>query len=48
VLDGPRSAVILQAANRLHLQKALLLWLVLGSWPDVLTPNASARLHSRD
>ena len=47
VLDGPRSAVILQAANRLHLQKALLLWLVLGSWPDVLTPNASARLHSR-
>ena len=48
VLDGPRSQVILQAANRLHFQKALLLWLVLESWPDGLTPNASARLHSRD
>jgi ornithine carbamoyltransferase len=48
VLDGPRSAVILQAANRLHLQKALLLWLVLGSWPDGLTPNAAARLPARD
>ena len=32
VLDGPHSRVIPQAANRLHFQKALLLWL-LGSWP---------------
>ncbi|MBX6313217.1 MAG: ornithine carbamoyltransferase [Isosphaeraceae bacterium] len=29
VLDGPRSRVIPQAANRLHFQKALLLWLLL-------------------
>ncbi len=28
VLDGPRSQVMLQAANRLHFQKALLLWLL--------------------
>ncbi len=30
VLDGPRSRVIPQAANRLHFQKALLVWLLLG------------------
>jgi ornithine carbamoyltransferase len=28
VLDGPRSLVIPQAANRLHIQKALLIWLL--------------------
>jgi ornithine carbamoyltransferase len=28
VLDGPSSRVIAQAANRLHFQKALLLWLI--------------------
>jgi ornithine carbamoyltransferase len=28
VLDGPRSRVVVQAANRLHFQKALLLWLL--------------------
>ena len=28
VLDGPRSQVILQAANRLHIQKEILLWLM--------------------
>lgn len=28
VLDGPHSRVIAQAANRLHFQKALLLWLI--------------------
>jgi ornithine carbamoyltransferase len=28
VLDGPQSAVIAQAANRLHAQKALLVWLL--------------------
>lgn len=37
VLEGPQSRVILQASNRLHLQKALLLWLVLGEWPEELT-----------
>ena len=31
VLDGPSNRVILQAANRLHFQKALLLWLIQGS-----------------
>ncbi len=28
VLDGPHSRVILQAANRLHFQMALLIWLL--------------------
>ena len=28
VLDGPHSQVILQAANRLHFQMALLIWLL--------------------
>jgi ornithine carbamoyltransferase len=36
VLDGPRSQVILQAANRLHFQRALLLWLMLEGWPATL------------
>ena len=31
VLDGPRSMIIPQAANRLHFQKALLIWLMLES-----------------
>jgi len=28
VVDGPQSAIIQQAANRLHLQKGLILWLL--------------------
>ena len=36
VLDGPQSRVIPQAANRLHFQKALLLRLILGGWPESL------------
>jgi ornithine carbamoyltransferase len=36
VLDGPRSRVLPQAANRLHFQKALLLWLMLDGWPETL------------
>lgn len=37
VMDGPQSRVIPQAANRLHFQKALLLWLMLdGAWPETL------------
>jgi N-acetylornithine carbamoyltransferase len=31
VLDGPRSVVVRQAANRLHVQKAVLLSLLSGS-----------------
>ncbi len=31
VLDDPRSLIIPQAANRLHFQKALLRWLLIGS-----------------
>ncbi len=34
VLDGPQSRVIPQAANRLHFQKALLIWLLFDAWPD--------------
>jgi ornithine carbamoyltransferase len=37
VLDGPRSRVLIQAANRLHFQKALLLWLLLDEWPEELS-----------
>ena len=33
VLDGPLSRVVPQAANRLHFQKALLLWLLEGGDP---------------
>ncbi|SIO60984.1 ornithine carbamoyltransferase [Singulisphaera sp. GP187] len=43
VLDGPQSVVIPQAANRLHFQKALLIWLLSDKWPEELTrtiPNA--------
>jgi ornithine carbamoyltransferase len=38
VLDGPQSVVFQQAGNRLHAQKALLNWLVLG--------NGSSASHS--
>ncbi len=31
VIDGPQSAVIIQAANRMHLQKGLLAWMLLGN-----------------
>ncbi len=37
VMDGPHSLVIEQAGNRLHFQKALLLWLMLDGWPASLT-----------
>jgi ornithine carbamoyltransferase len=40
VLDGPHSQVILQAANRLHLQMALLIWL-LAEEPDEASIRAS-------
>jgi ornithine carbamoyltransferase len=36
VLDGPQSRIIPQAANRLHFQKALLMWLLLDEWPEEL------------
>jgi ornithine carbamoyltransferase len=40
VMDGPNSLVVPQAANRLHFQKALLLWLMLDGWPATLgTPT---------
>ena len=37
VLDGPHSQVLLQAANRVHLQMALLLWLM-GGTSSALAP----------
>jgi ornithine carbamoyltransferase len=36
ILEGPQSRVFPQAANRLHFQKALLLWLMLDGWPTTL------------
>lgn len=35
VIDGPRSIVFQQAGNRLHAQKAVLLWLMAGTDGDV-------------
>lgn len=46
VLDGPRSLVIPQAANRLHFQKALLIWLLLDDWPEGLPRAGDARVRS--
>lgn len=46
VLDGPRSRVIPQAANRLHFQKALLLWLMLDGWPETLGLESGAERQS--
>jgi ornithine carbamoyltransferase len=46
ILDGPRSRIILQAANRLHFQKALLIWLILDRWPEGLDREAEWKLHS--
>ena len=40
VLDGPHSRVIPQAANRMHFQMALLLWL-LGRWTDLGSHRAT-------
>ena len=37
-MDGPRSAVLDQAENRLHAQKALLAWL-LGAASSVTVPT---------
>lgn len=34
VLDGPQSRVIPQAANRMHVQKGLLVWLLNRPWVD--------------
>lgn len=34
VLDGPQSRIVPQAGNRLHVQKALLMWLLLETWPE--------------
>jgi ornithine carbamoyltransferase len=47
VLDGPRSRILPQAANRLHFQKALLIWLMLESWPEDRERDAATRLHSQ-
>src|SRR4051794_8046428 len=47
VLDGPRSVILPQAANRLHFQKTLLIWLMLECWPEGLGHDVEPRLHSR-
>ncbi|MEU5567104.1 ornithine carbamoyltransferase [Micromonospora musae] len=48
VLDGPQSAVFDQAENRLHAQKALLMFLIEASnqAPDAAAPDADATLES--
>jgi ornithine carbamoyltransferase len=45
VLDGPQSRIIPQAANRLHFQKALLIWLILERWPEELEGEAGSKLQ---
>lgn len=48
VLDGARSMVIPQAANRMHFQKALLLWLLNESGSLVVSPETrTARRRSK-
>ena len=47
VLDGPRSLVIPQAANRLHFQKALLVWLLHGGWPEGIARGPHSRKRSQ-
>jgi ornithine carbamoyltransferase len=47
ILDGPRSMVLPQAANRLHFQKALLIWLMLECWPEGLGHDTSPKLQSQ-
>jgi ornithine carbamoyltransferase len=47
ILDGPRSMVIPQAANRLHFQKALLIWLMLECWPEGLGHDINPKLQSQ-
>lgn len=42
VLDGPQSVVLEQAENRLHAQKAIMLWLLR---PSVLSPDMIADLR---
>jgi ornithine carbamoyltransferase len=42
VLDGPQSVVLEQAENRLHAQKAIMLWLLR---PSVLSPDMMADLR---
>jgi ornithine carbamoyltransferase len=46
VLDGPRSIIIPQAANRLHFQKGLLIWLLLDAWPEDFGPVATPRANA--
>jgi ornithine carbamoyltransferase len=46
VLDGPRSRVLPQAANRLHFQKALLLWLLQDRGADA-SNGRTLRVKSR-
>ena len=38
VLDGPRSVVLDQAENRLHAQKAVMVWLLR---PEIIGPSAA-------
>jgi ornithine carbamoyltransferase len=33
VIDGPQSAVVRQAGNRMHVQKGILVWLLNGQTP---------------
>jgi ornithine carbamoyltransferase len=47
VLDGPRSMILPQAANRLHFQKTLLIWLLLECWPEGLGQDVEPKLQSK-
>ncbi len=38
VIDGPQSDVFAQAANRMHAQKGLLVWMLNQAWVDANVP----------
>ncbi|HEV3122048.1 MAG TPA: ornithine carbamoyltransferase [Isosphaeraceae bacterium] len=47
VIDGPKSRVLLQAANRLHFQKALLVWLLCAGKPGPTEVKAKVAPEKR-
>ena len=47
VLDGPQSVVLDQAENRLHAQKAVMVWLLRPEVLDIAGMPVNSAKHSR-